>query len=135
MLIITNLNMSSIIAKKRKRISTSHLDFIYDSPTLHTQCTPLTNITSSLNHSDQCYIGEFEIHPRHTANVRSIQASTIQTNLFYKFRKENVISSNLNSPSTSTSNTLTIAAPITSASTFQHMYPGKYTIQKSKLIA
>ena len=113
----------------------SHPDFIYDSPTLHTQCTPLANITSSWNHSDQCYTDEFEIRLRHTANVRSIQASTIQTNLFYKFRKENVISSNLNSPSTSTSNTPAVVAPITSASTFQHMHPGKYTIQKSKLIA
>ena len=36
MLIITNWNISSIIAEKRKRISTSHPDFIYDSTTLHT---------------------------------------------------------------------------------------------------
>ncbi|KAG5032157.1 hypothetical protein JHK82_015743 [Glycine max] len=113
----------------------SQPDFIYDSPTLHTQYTPLANITSSWNHSDQCYTDEFEIRLRHTANVRSIQASTIQTNQLYKLGKENLISSNLNSPSTSTSNTPAVVAPITSASTFQHMHPGKYTIQKSKLIA
>ncbi|KAH1246385.1 hypothetical protein GmHk_06G016479 [Glycine max] len=106
-------------------ISMSQPDFIYDSPTLHTQYTPLANITSSWNHSDQCYTDEFEIRLRHTAN----------TNQLYKLGKENLISSNLNSPSTSTSNTPAVVAPITSASTFQHMHPGKYTIQKSKLIA
>ena len=95
----------------------------------------MANITSSWNQSDQHYTGEFEIRPRHTANVRSVHASTIQTNLLYKFGKENLISSNFNSPSTSTINTPTPVAPITSASTFQHMHPGKYTIQKSKLIA
>ena len=107
----------------------SHPDFIYDSPTLHTQCTPLANITSSWNHSDQRYTGEFEIRLRHTANVRSIQAFTIQTNLLHKFGKENLISSNLNPPSTSTSNTPATTSPITSTSTFQHMHPGNINNQ------
>ena len=94
----------------------------------------MANITSSWNQSDQHYTGEFEIRPRHTANVRSVHASTIQTNLLYKFGKENLISSNFNSPSTSTINTPTPVAPITSASRSQHMHPGKYTIHKSILI-
>jgi len=68
-------------------------------------------------------------------NVRSIQASSIQTNLLYKFGKENLTSSNFNRPSTSTANTPTPSAPIPSTSRSQHMHSGRYTIHKSILIS
>ena len=40
----TNSVIIIVIAEKRKHISTCDPHFIDDSPTLHTQCTPLSNI-------------------------------------------------------------------------------------------
>jgi len=57
----TNSVIITVIAEKRKCISACDPHFIDDSPKLHTQCTPLSNITSSLNQCCQHYIGEFQI--------------------------------------------------------------------------
>ena len=70
----TNSVIIIVIAEKRKHISTCDPHFIDDSPTLHTQCTPLANITSSSNQSHQHYTREFQIRRKHTINVHTINA-------------------------------------------------------------
>ena len=130
-----NSDIITVIVEKRKRISACDPHFIDDSPTLHTQCTPLSSITSSSNQCRQHYIGEFQIRSKHTVNVRTINASSIQKNLLYKFGKVNLTSLNLKRPSTSTEHTTIGATPIQSASTSQHIHSGRYTIQKSILIS
>ena len=51
-----------------------------------------------------------------------------------KFGKENLTSSNLNPPSTSTVHTTTGVAPIQTSATSQHIHSGRYIIHNSKLI-
>ena len=57
----TNMDITTVIAEKRKRTSPCEPQFNGHSPTLHTQCTPLSNITSSVNQCQQHYTGQFQI--------------------------------------------------------------------------
>ena len=130
----TNMDIITVIAEKCKPNSPCDPHFIGHSPTLHTQCTPLSNITLSMNQCQQNYSGQFQIRSRHLVNGRTINASSIQRNLLSKFGKENLTSSNLNLPTTSTVHTTTHADPIQSGTMSQHIHLGKYTIHNSRLI-
>ena len=57
----TNMDITIVIEEKRKRTLPCDPHFIGDSPTVHTQCTPLSNITSSVNQCQQHYTGQFQI--------------------------------------------------------------------------
>ena len=73
----TNMDITTVIAEKRKRTSPCEPQFNGHSPTLHTQCTPLSNITLSVNQCEQNYTGQFQIRSRHLVNERTINASSI----------------------------------------------------------
>ena len=45
----TNMDIITVIAEQRNHTSPCDPHFIDDTPSLHTQCTPLSNITSSAN--------------------------------------------------------------------------------------
>ena len=55
------MDITIVIEEKRKRTLPCDPHFIGDSPTVHTQCTPLSNITSSVNQCQQHYTGQFQI--------------------------------------------------------------------------
>ena len=77
---------------------------------------------------------ESAIRPRHSFNQRTIDASTIQTNLMSKFGKENLTPSMLNHHANCPIHTISDVDPIHTPSTTQHIHSGRYTIQKSRLI-
>ena len=128
----TNLDITTVIVEKRKRTSPCDPHFIGDSLTLQTQATPLSNITSSANQCQQHHTGQFQIRPRNLVDGCTINASSIQRNLLSRFGKENLSSSNINPPSTSTLHTPTGVVPIQTATTYIHS--GRYTIHNSKVI-
>ena len=129
-----NTNITIVIAEKRKRMSPCDTQFKGHIPIVHTQCTPLSNIMLSTYQCEHNHARESAIRPRHSFNQRTIDASTIQTNLMSKFGKENLTPSMLNHHANCSIHTISDADPIHSPSTTQHIHSGKYTIQKSILI-
>ncbi|KAG4951534.1 hypothetical protein JHK82_044436 [Glycine max] len=103
-------------------------------PIVHTQCTPLSNIMLSTYQCEHNHARESAIRPRHSFNQRTIDASTIQTNLMSKFGKENLTPSMLNHHANCPIHTISDVDPIHTPSTTQHIHSGRYTIQKSRLI-
>ena len=121
-------------AEKRRRTSSCETHPFVDSALPHTQSTPLSESTLTMNQKQQDFTRQFETRPKIFVNSRTINASSIQRNLLSKFGKENITMSTLNSSPCIEPHTTTSCRPTQIDMTSQHINSGRYTIFNSKLI-
>ena len=70
-------------AEKRRRTSPCETHPFVDSALPHTQSTPLSESTLTVNQKQQDFTGQFETRPKKFVNSRTINASSIQRNKLY----------------------------------------------------